>query len=131
MIAQHKARWANPKFHARMVKKIAKANRTPKRRKACRQNLLHHWANPEWRAKTIAAMRIGWATRDINAIGRATRKRWANPEYKDRVTANIKGAMTKERREAISEEMVLRWQDPEYRKRNLETRRRNRENKNK
>lgn len=90
--------------------------RTAAHKEVDRQFALHHWQDPEYRAKIVAAQKAVQSTPEARALkSENSAEAWANPEVRVKRQTGIKRSRnTAESKAKTSAQAKAQWSDPEY-----------------
>lgn len=90
--------------------------RTPAHKEVDRHFALHHWQDPEYRAKVVAAQKAVQGTPEARAMkSENSAEAWADPMVRAKRQSGIKrGRSTAESKAKTSAQAKAQWSDPEY-----------------
>lgn len=90
--------------------------RTEAHKEADRMYALHHWQDPEYRAKVAEAQKAVQGTPEARALkSENSTEAWANPEVREKRQTGIKRSRsTAESKAKTSAQAKAQWSDPEY-----------------
>jgi hypothetical protein len=90
--------------------------RTKAHKEVDRLHALHHWQDPEYRAKIVASQLAVQGTDEARAIkSENSAQAWANPEVRQKRQTGIKRSRnTTESKAKTSAQAKAQWSDPEY-----------------
>ncbi len=90
--------------------------RTEAHKEVDRLFALHHWQDPTYRAKIVAAQKAVQGTPEARAAkSESSAEAWANPEVREKRQTGIKrGRSTAESKAKTSAQAKAQWSDPEY-----------------
>lgn len=88
---ESRQRWADKDMRREMRDKMRETQRSPRMRRLYSVNMQLRWDDPEWKAKTLAAINSSEAVRAYrNSFGDHLRERWKKPRLRRKYTkANI------------------------------------------
>jgi hypothetical protein len=90
--------------------------RTKAHKEADRMYALHHWQDPEYRAKVIEAQKVVQGTEEARAMkSENSAQAWADPKVRQKRQTGIKrGRSTAESKAKTSAQAKAQWSDPDY-----------------
>lgn len=90
--------------------------RTAAHKEVDRLFALHHWQDPTYRAKIVAAQKAVQGTPEARAAkSESSAEAWTNPEVREKRQTGIKrGRSTAESKAKTSAQAKAQWSDPEY-----------------